>query len=142
MAGASPAKPMAGLRKQWIFPPTLAKRCRCALSTSPTRRSTAKVFLLDDIRVDAIGYTSDLETDDGGWVAEGFVRVENVLPQTFRLALIIQGGGETTVQMIEVNADQTADIPLNLQSGETATLVITGTTRFTREHANYSIEIR
>jgi hypothetical protein len=99
-------------------------------------------LLLDDIRVDAIGYTSDLETDDGGWVAQGFVRVENVLPQTFRLALILQSGGETTVQMIEVNADQTADIPLNLQPGETATLVITGTTRFTREHANYAIEIK
>lgn len=99
-------------------------------------------LLLDDVRVDAIGYTSDFETDDGGWVAQGFVRVENVLPQTFRLALIIQSGGKTTVQMIEVSADQIADIPLNLQPGETATLVITGTTRFTREHGNYSIEIR
>jgi immune inhibitor A len=98
-------------------------------------------LLLDDFRVDAIGYTSDFETDDGGWIAEGFVRVENILPQTFRLALIIEGN-ETTVQMIEVSADQTADIPLNLQPGETATLVITGATRFTREHANYSIEIR
>lgn len=98
-------------------------------------------FLLDDVHVDAINYASDFETDNGGWVAEGFVRIENVLPQTFRLALIIQGN-ETTVQMIEVNADQTADIPLNLQPGETATLVITGTTRFTREHANYSIEIK
>jgi immune inhibitor A len=98
-------------------------------------------FLLDDVHVDAINYASDFETDNGGWVAEGFVRIENVLPQTFRLALIIQGN-ETTVQMIEVNADQTADIPLNLKPGETATLVITGTTRFTREHANYSIEIK
>jgi immune inhibitor A len=99
-------------------------------------------FLLDDIRVDAISYASDFETDNGGWVAEGFVRVENILPQTFRLALIIQSGGKTTVQNIEVSADQIADIPLNLQPGDTATLVITGTTRFTREHANYSIEIR
>jgi immune inhibitor A len=99
-------------------------------------------FLLDDIRVDAIGYASDLETDNSGWVPEGFVRVENILPQTFRLALILQSGGKTTVQNIVVNADQTADIPLSLQSGDTATLVVTGTTRFTREHANYSIEIR
>ena len=99
-------------------------------------------FLLDDVSVDAIGYASDFETDDGGWESAGFVRVENLLPQAFRLALILQGGGETTVQMIEVNADQTADIPLNLQPGETATLVITGATRFTREQANYSIEIK
>lgn len=98
-------------------------------------------LLLDDVRVDAIGYATDFETDEGGWVAEGFVRVQNVLPQTFRLALIIQGR-ETTVQIIEVQADQTADIPLSLQPGETATLVITGTTRFTREPAVYHIEFR
>jgi hypothetical protein len=99
-------------------------------------------LLLDDIRVDAIGYESDFETDDGGWSAEGFARVDNVLPQAFHLALILQGGGKTTVQMIEVSADQIADIPLDLQPGETATLVITGATRFTRERANYSIEIK
>jgi immune inhibitor A len=99
-------------------------------------------LLLDDITVDAINYTADFETDNNGWTPEGFVRVENVLPQTFRLALIINSNGQTTVQMIDVHADQTADIPLELQSGDTATLVVTGTTRFTREHANYSIEIR
>ena len=99
-------------------------------------------LLVDDIKIDAINYTTDFETDDGGWEARGFVRVNNVLPQTFRLALIIKRGGETTVQYIDVNADQTADIPLSLESGDTATLVVTGTTRFTRTTATYSVEIR
>jgi immune inhibitor A len=99
-------------------------------------------LLLDDVRVDAIGYTSDFEANDGGWDAKGFVRVENILPQTFRLALIIEHNNEMTVQYIDVSTDQIADIPLSLESGDTATLVITGTTRFTRESANYSIEIR
>lgn len=103
---------------------------------------TMKGLLLDDVRVDAIGYTTDFEIDDGGWEAKGFVRVENVLPQTFRLALIIEHNSETTVQYIDVSTDQIADIPLSLESGDTATLVITGTTRFTRESANYSIKIR
>lgn len=98
-------------------------------------------LLLDDVSIDAIGYASDFETDEDGWLAEGFVRVDNVLPQTFRLALIVRGR-ETRVQMIEVRADQTAEIALSLQPGETATLVITGTTRFTRAKASYSIEIR
>ncbi len=98
-------------------------------------------FLLDDIRLDAIGYSSDFEADDGGWISAGFARVENILPQTFRLALIREGD-ETTVEYIPVNADQTADIPLSLNSGESVTLIVTGTTRFTRELANYQIEIR
>ncbi|RJP52559.1 MAG: hypothetical protein C4583_06515 [Anaerolineaceae bacterium] len=99
-------------------------------------------LLVDDIKIDAINYAADFESDDGGWEARGFVRVNNVLPQTFRLALIIERGGETTVQYIEVNADQTADIPLSLESGDTATLIVIGTTRFTRTTATYSVEIR
>ena len=37
-------------------------------------------------RVDAINYKSDFEADNGGWEGEGFVRVENVLPQTYGLS--------------------------------------------------------
>ena len=98
-------------------------------------------LLLDDIHVDAVNYSTDFEKDDGGWTADGFARVENILPQTFRLMLIVQGN-ETTVRNIEVTADQTADIPLTLSAGETATLVITGTTRFTRELAVYTVEVK
>ena len=99
-------------------------------------------LLLDDIRVDAIGYSTDFESDDGGWVSEGFARVQNVLPQTFRLSLIIEGSDGTTVQSIELSADQAAEIPLSLKSGERAILVVSGTTRFTRELAGYRIEIK
>ncbi len=97
-------------------------------------------FLLDDVSVEATGYRSDFEADDGGWVAEGFVRVKNVLPQTFRLALIQTK--DSSVIMIPVNPDQTAEIPLSLKPGEKAYLVVTGTTRFTRELGAYQIEIR
>ena len=98
-------------------------------------------FLLDDVQIDAINYQSDFEADDGGWEAAGFVRVENVLPQTYRLALITKGD-TTTVTQIPLNADQTADIPLSLKSGEEAMLIVTGTTRFTRLPAAYQIEIK
>lgn len=98
-------------------------------------------FLLDDVKIDAVNYQTDFETDDGGWQAKGFVRVENVLPQTYRLALITKGD-TTTVTQIQLNPDQTADIPLSLKSGEQAILVVTGTTRFTRLPAAYQIEIK
>jgi len=98
-------------------------------------------FLLDDIRIDAIDYQFDFEADAGGWEGMGFVRVENVLPQTFRLTLITKGD-TTTVTQIPVNEDQTAEIPLSLQSGEEAVLIVTGTTRFTRLPAAYQVEIK
>ena len=97
-------------------------------------------FMVDDISVEATGYQSDFEADDGGWAAEGFVRVQNVLPQTFRLSLIL--AGESDVTMIPLNDDQTAEIPISLSGNETAYLVVSGTTRFTREEAVYQIEIR
>ncbi len=95
-------------------------------------------FMLDDISIPELNYSTDFESDDGGWQAAGFVRVENVLPQTFRLALI-QLGGKTTVQTITVNPDQTADIELDLS--DDAVLVISGTTRFTRIIGHYNITI-
>ena len=97
-------------------------------------------FLLDDVRIDAIGYETDFENNDGGWKAAGFARVENVLPQTFRLSLIVKGD-TTTVTPIEVNSDQTASIPLSLEEGEQAVLIVTGTTRFTTHPVAYQIEI-
>ncbi|MDP1780091.1 MAG: immune inhibitor A, partial [Anaerolineales bacterium] len=97
-------------------------------------------FFLDDVQVEAAGYRSDFEADEGGWQAEGFVRVQNVLPQTFGLALILTS--DSSVTMIPLNEDQTAKIQLSLKSGEKAYLVVSGTTRFTREPAGYQIEIR
>jgi len=70
------------------------------------------------------------------------VRVQNVLPQTYRLALIKEGSN-TTVEMIDINADQTAEIPISIGGNvDSVTLVVSGTTRFTREEGSYTIEIR
>jgi immune inhibitor A len=102
---------------------------------------TGEGFLVDDISVDAINYKTDFEADDGGWSAEGFTRVQNIIPQTFRLSLITKGA-ETTVKTIELSADQVAEIPLSLKDGEEATLIVTGTTRYTRKNSVYQIEIK
>jgi len=99
-------------------------------------------FLLDDVSVDSIGYFSDFESDDGGWQADGFVRIQNSLPQTFRLALILTGK-TTRVEIINLSADQRADIPVHIGGDVTeAVLVVAGTTRYTRQLASYQYEIR
>jgi immune inhibitor A len=99
-------------------------------------------MLIDDIRIDAIDYFSDFESDDGGWESAGFARVQNTLPQTFRVALILKGD-DTTVETIELSADQVADIPISLgDEYDEAIIIVSGTTRFTRGLANYSIEIK
>ncbi len=99
-------------------------------------------LLLDDISIPAIDYFSDFETDDGGWQAAGFARVQNLLPQTFRLALIYKGEN-IRVENITLPADQAIEIPLSI-GGDVDEIILTvsGTTRFTREVGAYSVEIR
>ena len=94
-------------------------------------------MLIDDIAIPEINYFSDFEADDGGWTADGFVRVQNILPQTFRVSLITFGD-ETTVEYIQLSADNAAQIPLQIGSGvDRVVLVVSGTTPFTRQKAAY-----
>ncbi|MFH1635161.1 MAG: hypothetical protein ABIG63_14305 [Chloroflexota bacterium] len=98
-------------------------------------------FLLDDIAIPETGYFADFESDAGGWEAAGFVRIQNILPQTFRLALITNGN-TTQVEYIPLSADNSADIVLHIGDDvDDVTLVVTGTTRFTRQTAAYRFEI-
>jgi len=99
-------------------------------------------FMLDDVSVDAIGYQTDFETDDNGWQAQGFSRVQNILPQTFRLSLIKRGISGVTVENIPTDENQQAEIQLSLQHGEEAVLVVTGATRYTRNRAVYQFDIK
>jgi immune inhibitor A len=98
-------------------------------------------LLLDDVSVPQVNYSTDFESDDGGWKGNGFVRIQNVLPQTFRLELI-QEGGPTTVQDIAIPADNQVDIPLQIGGNvRDAVLVVSGTTRFTHQKAAYRYTI-
>lgn len=99
-------------------------------------------FLLDDVTIDAIDYRTDFETDDGGWQGLGFTRVQNILPQTFRLSLIEKGANGITVREIPLDETQQTEIPLSLQEGDEAVLIVTGTTRYTRNSASYQFEIK
>jgi immune inhibitor A len=99
-------------------------------------------FLLDDISVPELNYYTDFESDDGGWQADGFVRIQNDLPQTFRLTLISRGL-TTTVQNILLSVDNVADIPLHISGNiDEVILVVSGSTRFTRQKANYQYSIQ
>jgi hypothetical protein len=98
-------------------------------------------FLVDDLSIPQIGYSSDFEVDDGGWLAQGFARVQNSLPQTFRVALIKPGIGSTTVQKFSLEGNNSLTVPLQLSWGERAILVVSGTTRYTRQKASYRFSL-
>lgn len=98
-------------------------------------------LLLDDVAIPAINYFSDFEQDNGGWQPAGFVRIENALPQTYRISIIKQGAS-TTVENLTLDAGQSGSIPLTIGSGvDSVTLVVSGTTRFTRQKAQYQFRL-
>jgi hypothetical protein len=94
-------------------------------------------LLLDEVSIPEISYSTDFEDDDGGWEAVGFVRIQNVLPQSFRLALISKGG-TTIVEHLDLSSDNVFDTTLSFDDDlDEVILVVTGTTRSTRQPATY-----
>lgn len=102
-----------------------------------------KGMAIDDLRLGAIGYATDLEHDLGGWTAEGFVRVQNKLPQTMNLSVVSYSNGSVSVNHFAFQGEIVIE-GSDLFEGdvEKVILVISGTTPFTREKANYSIDIK
>jgi len=99
-------------------------------------------LLLDSVSIPEIAYFTDFETDNGGWVPEGFVRIENKLPQIYRLALL-HLGAVPRVEYLTISEGNQVDISVSPgENGSNSTiLVVTGATRFTRQKANYWIEL-
>ncbi|NIS80423.1 MAG: hypothetical protein GTO14_09515 [Anaerolineales bacterium] len=97
-------------------------------------------LLLDDLVIEAIGYQEDFESEDDGWEAEGFVRLFNRLPQTYRV-LLVETGAETRVREMPLDEKRHAEIDLNL-GGEydEAVLMVIGTTRHTWQPAIYRFQ--
>ena len=91
-------------------------------------------FAVDDISIPELGYSTDAETDDGGWTAEGWVRMDNALPQQY-LVQLITVGSETTVKRLMVPTDGvTGEYQITIGAGTTqAVLTLSGMTEFTTE---------
>jgi hypothetical protein len=102
---------------------------------------TGAGFMLDALSIPEIGYFADYENDAEGWQAEGWARVQNVLPQTFKIALISEGDG-TNIQYVPLASDISAEIPFTIDNSvNNVVLVVSGTTRFTRQLAPYSFSV-
>jgi len=100
---------------------------------------------IDDIAVPEIGYHSGAEDDDGGWVCEGFVRTDNILPQRFLVQVIeFSGDGkEVKVRRIPLEEDRRGRIVIEGFGPriERVVLAISGLTPLTTQLAPYRYRI-
>ncbi len=92
---------------------------------------------LDDLALPEIGYFHDAESDDGGWQAEGFVRMANQLP-TRTLVQVLAEGQVQGRYILE------RDEPLSLELQGGAVVALSGLRQFTTERSlvTYTLEAR
>lgn len=101
-------------------------------------------FMIDDVSIPEIDYSTDFETDDGGWNGEGFVRMDNLLPQQFIVQVIklADRAEDTTIERMALDAANQGSLTVTLEDGQEAILVISGVTPFTTEPASYQFEAK
>ena len=97
-------------------------------------------FVLDDVSVPEIGYVEDFEHDLNDWQAEGFVQVGHLLPQSFRLTLLTWEDGQVQIRPLILNEKN--QVATSFVVGNSpAVLIVSGTTRVTRESAQYQLSV-
>lgn len=78
---------------------------------------------VDDISIAEIGYFSDFEGDDGGWLAEGWLLTDNRLPQEMWLQAAQHSGDDVTVTRWRTHGGGEWQLPLD-EGTEQVTLAI------------------
>jgi immune inhibitor A len=98
-------------------------------------------FLLDDVSIPALNYQQGFEQGDGGWESQGWVRLYNEIPQTYRVVLVEEGSAPK-VREIALDPSNHGEIDLSLGSAnDNAVLVVIGTARHTWQEAPYQVQI-
>jgi immune inhibitor A len=100
-------------------------------------------LLLDDVSFPAVDYFSDFEEDDGGWQAEGFVRIGNFLPQTYLVSTIeVMKDGSIEVTKWDLSDENQSSRVYDFDNEvDSVVFVVSGSTRFTRTKAQYLLQI-
>ena len=73
---------------------------------------TGEGFALDNISIPQINYNTNLDEDDGGWAADGFAWIENLLPQTYLVSLINTSDSSDPIQKFVVAAGESLTISI------------------------------
>ncbi|NJN17154.1 MAG: hypothetical protein HC822_13200 [Oscillochloris sp.] len=143
VSGAPGAKVEDGVRGRWVtermdLTPYAGNEILLRFWHITDQGFNAPGMLIDNIRVPELNFSDDVESGAGEWQAEGFVRVDGDLAQQWQLRLVrIAADGTISVEALAVADDGRAEA--NLADGERGVLVVTATTPYTSERANYTL---
>jgi hypothetical protein len=97
---------------------------------------------VDDISIPEINFYDDIEGGPNGWQAEGFVRIDNILPQRF-LVQILEIGDEVKVKPVPLDQANSGTLTITGLGStvDQALLIISGLTPITTQPASYEYKI-
>jgi len=103
---------------------------------------------VDNVRLEAVDYASDFEADDGGWVADGWVRTDNRLPQRAWLQAVQRTQDDEIVSLNRWRwapdlGDTTSSWTLDVDDGaQTVLLAVSPYAPVTSEPMPYALQVR
>lgn len=94
---------------------------------------------LDDIRLDAVGYNTDLELTDGEWVSEGWIWTDNRLPQRAWVQ-IVENNAEPTVHRFLAEGNEIWQQDFNAET-QSITIAISPFAPMTTQTTSYTLQV-
>lgn len=95
---------------------------------------------IDDIRLDAIGYYADMEVDDAGWLSDGWIRMDNRLPQRAWLQVVEQSETESIVHRFLANGNNQWQFD-PAETSESLYISISPFAPMTTEKMSYTLQV-
>ncbi|MDP9352662.1 MAG: immune inhibitor A, partial [Chloroflexota bacterium] len=99
----------------------------------------AQGIAVDGVRVPEMGFSDDSEASDG-WIDEGWVRTNNVVPGRYRL-LVLDPDNAGTYSEIPVGADGRATVVLPQGRDETPVIAVSGAAQTTTQPSEYTLRL-
>jgi hypothetical protein len=99
-------------------------------------------WTIDDVSIPEIGFEDDIENGPNGWQAEGFVRMDNMLPQHF-LMQVLEIGDKVNLRQLSLDAANHGTLTIEGlgTSLDKAVLIVSGLTPVTTEPAHYEYQL-
>lgn len=95
---------------------------------------------IDDVRIPEIGYSSDFETDGGGWEARGWIHIDNRLPQRAWVQAVQHIGGEVQVTRWLAPLENQWTLPL-ADGAQQVTLIVAPFAAVTTVAMPYTLDV-
>jgi immune inhibitor A len=97
---------------------------------------------LDDVRIDAIGFSDGAEDPATGWDLQGWARVGELLPQLWSVQVVEFAEGRTTVTQVPIDAGGRGDWSSGGRTSGRTVVAISGLAPVTMQRAGYRATIQ